>query len=237
MIKPVKNLPSRSSKTEIDAFLLKLARTPRAKRNKQRGRLIFAMDATASREPTWDRACHIQGQMFDETAALGGLNIQLCYYRGFHEFEASSWVDNSKDLLEYMSGVHCAGGMTQIERVLLHAIAETKNKKVNALVFVGDCMEEDADRLSHLGGELGLLGMPVFVFHEGFEPLAERTFKEIARLSNGAYCRFDTTSAQQLRDLLGAVAVYAAGGPQALEDFGKRKGGVVLQLTHQTKKA
>ena len=48
-----------------------------------RARLIFAMDATASREPTWDRACQVQGQMFLETAALGGLEVQLVYYRGF----------------------------------------------------------------------------------------------------------------------------------------------------------
>ncbi|MDX1489521.1 MAG: hypothetical protein R3268_15035, partial [Acidiferrobacterales bacterium] len=65
------------------------------------------------------------------------------------------------------------------------------------------------------------------------EPIAERAFKQISRLTRGAYCHFDARSAQQLRDLLSAVAVYAAGGRRALQDFGKRKGGVILQLTHQ----
>ncbi len=125
------------------------------------------------------------------------------------------------------------GGQTQIERLLLHAIAETKRQRVNALVFVGDCMEEDVDRLCHLAGQLGLLGVPAFIFHEGGEPGAARAFQQIARLTNGAYCPFDSGSARQLRDLLAAVAVFAAGGRKALEDYGRRTGGPALLLTRQ----
>lgn len=225
-------LPQRSSGAEVAEFLRKVAATP-ARMSSGRGRLIFAMDATASREPTWDTACQIQGQMFSETTALGGLDIQLCYYRGFGEFEATNWLSTSADLLVRMTGVRCLGGQTQIEKVLRHVITEAKRKKVSALVFVGDCMEEDIDELCQLAGELGLLGVPVFIFHEGYEPIAERAFKQIARLTRGAYCHFDAGSAQQLRDLLSAVAVYAAGGRRALQDFSQRKGGVILQLTHQ----
>jgi hypothetical protein len=237
MVKHRDKLPAQTSKSGVDAFLRKVAATPSVKPTGQRGRLIFAMDATASREPSWDRACHIQAQMFEETAALGGLDIQLCYYRGFREFEATGWLTTSKALLERMTKVHCAGGITQIARVLKHAATENTKKKVNALVFVGDCMEEDLDVLCNLGGELGLLGVPAFMFHEGQEPVAVRAFKEIARLTNGAYCSFDAHSAQQLRDLLSAVAVFAAGGRRALQDFSKRKGGVVQQLTHQVTKS
>src|SRR3546814_4619003 len=111
------------------------------------------MDATASREPTWDRACHIQGEMFAETAALGGLDIQLAFYRGFREFKKTGWLSSSAELLRRMTSVSCMGGQTQIERLLKHAIAETKQQRVNALVFVGDCMEEDVDRLCHLRSE------------------------------------------------------------------------------------
>lgn len=225
-------LPQRSSGAEVAEFLRKVAATP-ARTSAERGRLIFAMDATASREPSWDTACQIQGQMFTETTALGGLDIQLCYYRGFGEFEATPWLSNSGDLLARMTGVRCLGGQTQIEKVLRHVITEARMKKVNALVFVGDCMEEDVDELCQLAGELGLLGVPAFIFHEGYEPIAERAFKQIARLTRGAYCHFDASSAQQLRDLLSAVAVYAAGGRRALRDFSQRKGGVILQLTHQ----
>ena len=228
-------LPAKSNQAEIDAFLAKVASTPVVKASGTRGRLIFAMDATASREPTWDRACHIQSEMFLATDSLGGLDVQLCYYRGFKEFEATSWLGTSSDLLARMSAVRCAGGMTQIERVLEHALDETRRQKVNALVFVGDCMEEDIDRLCHLAGELGILGVPVFCFHEGDDAAAERTFREVARLSGGAYCSFDASSAEQLKELLSAVAVYAAGGRKALEDFGKRRGGAALRLTQQFK--
>ncbi len=229
-------LPQDSNKTTVDAFLEKVRSTPVAKSAGVRGRLIFAMDATASREPSWDRACHIQGEMFKQTAALGGLDIQLCYYRGYGEFEASPWLSSSDALLRRMTGVSCRGGHTQIEKVLRQAIQQTKQKKVQALVFVGDCMEEDVDRLCQIAGELGMLGVPVFLFHEGAEPVAQRAFKQIARLSRGAYCSFDASSAGQLRDLLRAVAVYAAGGQSALQDFSKDHSEVVRILTQQLDK-
>lgn len=228
-----KDLSQKSDKTEIDAFVQQVRSMPAVKPGGERGRLIFALDATASREPTWDRACQIQGEMFSETAALGGLDIQLCYYRGYGEFDASPWLSSANALLERMTSVSCRGGFTQIEKVLRQAIEQTRKKKVQALVFVGDCMEEDVDRLCHLAGELGVLGVPVFLFHEGAEPAAERAFREIARLTRGAYCSFDASSAGQLRDLLSAVAVYAAGGQAALQDFSKSRSEVVRQLTRQ----
>src|SRR5262245_5477669 len=223
--------------TEVDAFLKKLAATPRAQPAPgRRGRLMFALDATASRQPTWDRACHIQADMFKETAALGGLDIQLVFYRGFAEFGASPWFNEDADLLKYMSAVTCLGGKTQIGRVLSFAIAETKRQRINALVFVGDCMEEDIDALCHKAGELGLLGVPVFIFHEGRDPTAAEVFQQIARLTRGAYCPFDANSARQLRELLSAVAVYAAGGQAALEDYSRRAGGASLLLARQVKR-
>lgn len=231
-----KNLPQKSSNTEIKAFLDKVATTAISKSKGQRGRLIFAMDATASRGPTWDRACQIQAQMFTETAALGGLEIQLCYYRGYGEFHASEWQMDSKGLLQQMTAVMFLGGHTQIGKVLRHASRESLQHKIDAMVFIGDCMEEDPDKLYQLAGELGIQGIPVFMFQEGHDPLAARSFKQIARLTNGAYCPFDANSAQQLRDLLSAVAVYAAGGHRALENYSKDKGDTLLQLTRQVKK-
>jgi hypothetical protein len=229
-------LPGKSSRSDVDAFLHKVASTPVATSPGHSGRLIFAMDATASREPTWDRACHIQAQMFEQTAALGGLAIQLCYYRGYREFNASDWLTRSADLHRRMTAVRCLGGHTQISKVLRHAIGETRQKKVNALVFVGDCMEEALDPLCQLAGELGIHNVPVFLFHEGHDPTAASAFKQIAKLTNGAYCPFDTGSAQQLRDLLNAVAVYAAGGRRALEDFSGTRGEQVKRLTRQISK-
>src|SRR4051812_19297648 len=127
-------LPSPApTRVAVDAFLKELARAPTARKNADRGRLVFALDATASRRPTWDRACRIQGEMFEATAALGGLEIQLVFYRGFAECKASRWMTTAADLHRIMRSVFCVGGETQIERVLLHAIAETRRRKVNAL--------------------------------------------------------------------------------------------------------
>ena len=224
---------SRSPRRDVEAFVGKVRSMAPAAPTGKPGRLIFAMDATASREPSWDRACHLQGEMFQETASLGGLEIQLAYYRGFGEFRTTGWLADSRKLLHEMTRVRCLGGMTQIGKLLRHAANETRRDKVQAVVFVGDAFEEDIDVVCHNAGQLGVLGVPVFCFHEGGDPLARRGLEQIARLTNGAYCPFDASSARQLRELLGAVAVYAAGGRRALENYSRRKGGEALRLTHR----
>ena len=228
-------LPTTSAPpTAVDDFLRQVAAMPAGGAG-GRGRLVFAMDATASRERTWSEASRIQEEMFLETARLGGLDVQLVYYRGFSECKASKWLSDTDSLLAAMRKVDCVGGQTQIARVLRHTLKATGKHRVNALVFVGDCMEENVDELCAVAGELGLLGVPAFLFREGDDPAATSAFAQIARLTGGACCRFDTSSPQQLKALLGAVAVYAAGGRKALADYGRRHGGVVLQLTHQMK--
>lgn len=222
-----------ASQTAVDAFLAKVRAAPAPVPAASRGRLIFALDATLSRQPTWDEAARLQTEMFRETQSLGGLDLQLVYYRGFQEFFASPWLAESDALLRHMTGVACRGGQTQIERVLAHAVEQAKARRVAALVFVGDAFEENADRVCQRAGELGLLGVPVFVFHEGGLPQPAEIFQEIARLSKGAYCPFDAGSARQLRDLLSAVAVYAAGGRAALEDHARKAGGAARLLTHR----
>lgn len=226
-------LPAAAKNAEVEAFLRKVAAMPAARPASGRGKLIFAMDATASREPSWDRACKIQGEMFEATAALGGLDVQLVFYRGFNECKASKWLSTGTALHGAMRAVFCIGGETQIARILRHALKEAEAQKIGALVFVGDAMEEKLDELCSLAGQLGLRGVPVFVFHEGDDATAARAFKDIARLSHGAYCRFDANSAEELKALLGAVAAYAAGGHRALADYSKSAGGTALLLARQ----
>jgi len=226
-------LPAASKSAEVEAFLQQVAAMPVVRPASGRGRLIFGLDATGSREPTWDRACQIQGEMFEATASLGGLDIQLVFYRGFGECKASRWLSRAADLHRAMRKVECVGGQTQIARVLGHAISEARAGRVNALVFVGDALEEPLAELTRLAGELALLNVPAFVFHEGGDPAVGHAFKEIARLTRGAYCPFDSASAQQLKELLGAVAVYAAGGRKALADYSRKMGGATLLLTRQ----
>jgi hypothetical protein len=226
---------NKANDSEISAFLRKVAATPVRKSGNRRGRLIFAMDATASRQATWDWASNIQAEMFMETATLGGLEIQLAYYRGYGEFEVTAWTRETSVLLREMTSVYCQAGETQISKVLHHAIDETKKQKVDALVFVGDCLEEDVDHLGKLAGELGILGVPAFMFHEGNDPIAAYGFGQIATLTHGACCGFDAGSAQVLKDLLKAVAVFAAGGRKALSHYADKRGGTLKLLTDQMK--
>ena len=229
-------LPTRQHSADVAEFLNKLEAKQSTRPTGGRGRLIFALDATASRQPTWDRACMIQGAMFEATAGIGGLDLQLVYYGGYDTCRASRWLTTAADLHRVMRSVSCVGGETQIERVLTHAIRETGKRKVNALIFVGDALEEKVDRLCRLAGDLGALGVPLFIFQEGANPDAAATFKQMASLSRGAYLSFDLASIDRLKELLGAVAVYPAGGHTALAAYGAKKGGEMLRLTSQLRR-
>jgi hypothetical protein len=233
-VTPARKVPvKQSSSGDVAAFLKKAASMPVRSAGAQNGRLIFAMDATASRGPSWAQAMSIQTDMFQEAAGVGGLDVQLVYYRGLMDFGASPWLGEADRVIGLMRSVNVLGGPTQIERVLKHSAAEAKRGKVNALVFIGDAVEELPDQVTAAAGELGLRGVPVFVFHEGGMEPAGTVFRQIAHLTRGAYSSFDANSPQQLRDLLKAVAVYAAGGRKALESYGRKSGSAILRLVHQ----
>ena len=153
---PTSPAARRSEPGEVTAFL-KQARAVASAAGKGRGRLLLALDATMSRQPTWDLARGLQADMFDAVGRIGTLSVQLVYFRG----------------------------------------------------------------LAVRAGELGLHGVPVFVFQEGGDAHAEQGFREIARLSKGAWFRFDRSAAATLSELLSSVAVYAAGGIPALEARGR----------------
>src|ERR1700710_2113606 len=124
-----------------------------------------------------------------------------------------------------MRNTNCRWANTQIGRVLSETRREAVASGVRAMVFVGDAMEEAVDDLCAKAGELGLLKVPVFMFQEGHDDTGEQAFREIARLTGGAWCRFDPGAAAQLRDLLRAAAAYAAGGREALLRFSKTGSG------------
>jgi hypothetical protein len=206
----------------IDQFLARAEKEP-----VQRKRLIFAIDATASRQPTWDAAVQVQGQMFLEAGRYGGLEIQLVYYRGFNEMKATSWFSSSMPLVNAMSGVTCRSGHTQIGRVLKHAASE----RPAAMILIGDMCEEDIGTLRPLASELGRLRVPVFCFLEGDAPEGKQAFRGISYSTGGALLPFDSNSPSQLRELLGAVAAYVAGGAVALAD---QRPEIVRLLTHSS---
>lgn len=212
------------------AFVEAIKHVPVPHRGGRRGRLVFALDATMSRQPTWDLATRIQAEMFEEVSAVGGLSVQLVYFRGFREFSASPWVADAAGLGAAMTGVDCRGGKTQLGRVLAHVREEAARETIAALVYVGDCFEEQPDPVLDLAGELGMRGVRAFLFQEGRDARAARVFRGIAQMTHGAYAPFDAGSAAQLRALLRAVAAYAAGGMAALSDHASRAGGAAMRL-------
>ena len=204
-------LTTPASSTKLDLYLDRLAaQTPAT------GRLIFAIDATASRQPTWDLATSLTVKMFEAVKGLP-LDVQLVYYRGTGECKALPFTSNARVLTNKMETVHCVAGRTQIDRILTHARKENSKQKVQALVFIGDACEENPDTLAITAQKLGV---PAFMFQEGDDEHVTEVFKNIARLTHGAYAKFDKGSAKQLAELLSAVAAYAVGGQEALPKTG-----------------
>ena len=221
-----------SKRSDVQNFLSQVATIPNTSGH---AHMIFALDATASREETWDGARQLQTEMFLSARSLGGLNLQLCYFRGFAEFFTSRWENNADQIARIMARMNCEAGATQIERVLAHTIDENQTRKIKCLVYIGDAMEENVDVLSNLAGKLGLLNIHVFMFQERGDPGTKKAFMECARLSGGAYSQFDQASASHLKELLKAVAVYAAGGYKALKNFSKTSTDEVKRLEQQLK--
>jgi hypothetical protein len=189
------------------------------------GRLIFALDATASRQATWDMAA---GLTYEMSREVPGLDVQLCYFRGFDEFCAFDWVSDSNRLIKFMGTIRCASGLTQISKVLDHARAENAKRKVAALVFIGDALEPAFDHPEALRAAAQSLGLPVFMFQEGDDPSVKTAFQDIASFSGGAYARFEPGATGKLADMLKAVAAYASGGIAALEGRGDEASRLLL---------
>jgi hypothetical protein len=221
-----------STSSEISDFVKKVGQLARPTDGAKQGRLLFALDATMSRQPTWDLACSLQAEMFKAIPADGSLAVQLLYFRGLAECRASKWVVNAAGLAKLMSGVACQGGNTQISKVLAHARREHATKPIDAVVYVGDAIEENVDSLAAKAGELGLLGCKMFIFQEGRDPRVEAAFKEFARLTKGAYARFDANAAAELAALLRAVAAYAAGGKALLKLQNTPRATALLEQLH-----
>jgi hypothetical protein len=216
-LKPTKppGAEDQSASSDIAAFVRNVGAMARPN-GSQQGRLLFALDATMSRQPTWDLACSLQAEMFKAIPKTSALQVQLLYFRGFGECRASKWVVDSSALAQLMTGIECRGGNTQISKVFSHARAEHAKRRINAVVYVGDAIEENVDALAEKAGQLGLLNCPIFIFQEGRDSRVEAAFREFARLSKGAYARFDASAPRELAELLKAVAAYASGGRDLL---------------------
>ena len=94
------------------------------------------------------------------------------------------------------------------------------SQPIRALIFVGDACEEAPEPLLSLAGQCGIKKLPLFLFQEGNDATTRAVFERMAEVSGGATVPFDASSADRLRQLLGAVARFARGGLKALRDSG-----------------
>lgn len=155
--------------------------------------------------------------------------MQLVFFRGIEECRASKWVVNAVALRNLMLGISCLAGNTQISKIVKHANSETAKNQVSALVYIGDAIEEHVGYLYQKAGELGLKGVRCFFFQDGMDSTAENGFREMARLTGGAYFRLGPDSARELAELLGAIATYAQGGLKALSKSTTREARLLLE--------
>ena len=215
--------PAQKQNQDVEAFLSEAKHLPAREQQPQAThRIMFALDATASRQPTWDIACSLHAELFLAAKDAGQVAVQLLFYRGLGELKKSPWITSSQRLLDLMQKVYCAGGMTQIERLLRETARETQKHPVKALIFVGDCFEEPEDQVLAAAGQLALLNTPVILLQEGHFPEATHVFAKIAKLTGGAHLPFASGSTEHLRRLLGAAVNFAVGGRKLLERDGSK---------------
>ena len=218
---------------EVDAFLAKAARIPALSQVK--GRLIFAIDATMSRQPTWDRAAEIQtGDVRRRRRRWADSAFNSFIFAASANSKQVNGQHRRRLCARAMQRVTCCSGVRRnctacwLMRSPRRGVQRSAHSSMSAIAF-----EENADAVAKEAAQLALLGVPAFMFHEGHDASAEAVFREIARLTHGVYARFDAGSARQLRELLTAAAVYATGGSLALKDYGNRVGGEVLRLSQR----
>jgi hypothetical protein len=165
-----------------------------------RGRLIFAVDATASREHAWNIARDVQASMFIEAGSGGMLNLQLVYYQG-KICRASKWASSGEELARWMNTIQCVAGFTQIEKVLRHALREHEKAPVQGITFIGDSMEENLDLLAAVADELSAAGVPLHMFQEGNDVVASKAFRLLALKTGGTYSTFNPAVPQTIERL------------------------------------
>ena len=132
-----------------------------------------------------------------------------------------------------MEKIDCRGGHTQIGKILAHAKRENEAKKCRRWSSSAMPWRSRSTISAPRPANWACSASRRSCFQEGGDAVAEQAFREIARLSRGAYCRFDISAAHELAELLRAVAAYAAGGMKALADLKARHNSGAVKLLAQ----
>jgi hypothetical protein len=195
-----------------------------------RPRLIFGFDATASREPAWATARKVTDALVK--ALPGELDVALAVHGGSMLHTFTEFTADPNTLRDRAAGISCIAGFTRLLPILSRALS---NSGVRVVVYVGDVFEESPVRGRKLADAMGQKGIKLIVLHDTNDWNAKRdgeVFLDLARRTGGCVLPFDANAPARLRELLAAVAVYAVGGTEMLEEKREELPGAVLLLEH-----
>ncbi|HME22204.1 MAG TPA: hypothetical protein VKI44_12840 [Acetobacteraceae bacterium] len=195
-----------------------------------RPRLIFGFDATASREPAWATARTVTDALVK--ALPGELDVALAVHGGSMLHTFTDFTSDPTTLRDRAAGIRCIAGMTRLLPILSRALS---NPGVRVVIYIGDVFEESPVRGRKLADAMGLKGIKLIVLHDTADWNAKRdaeVFLDLARRTGGCVLPFDANAPARLRELLAAVAVYAVGGAEMLEEKRDEMPGAVMLLEH-----
>src|SRR5580658_5305311 len=195
-----------------------------------RPRLVFAVDATASREPAWKAARQVTDALVK--ALPGELDVALAVHGGSRVHTFTAFTNDAATLRDRAAGVSCEAGLTRLLPILS---ASLKQPSVRVIVYIGDVFEENLSHGRNLADSLGQRGTKLIVLHDTADPSARRDaelFWDLAKRTGGCVLPFDASAPGRLRDILSAVAVYAVGGEKLLRERRHALPGAVALLDH-----
>lgn len=195
-----------------------------------RPRLIFAVDATASREPAWAAARQVTDALVK--ALPGELDVALAIHGGGRVHTFTNFTNNPATLRDQAAGIVCQAGYTKLLPILATSLQQPM---VRVVIYIGDVFEESASEGRRLADSLKAQNTKLIVLHDTAEPGARRdaeVFWDLAKRTGGCVIPFDANAPHKLRDLLSAVAVYAVGGEKRLRAESKNLPGAVALLEH-----
>jgi hypothetical protein len=195
--------------------------------------LVFAVDATASREPAWAAARQVTDALVK--ALPGALDVALAVHGGSRVHTFTAFTSDANTLRDRAAGVACQAGVTRLLPILS---ASLKQPGVRVVIYVGDVFEESVIQGRRLADAMGAQGTRLIVLHDTADPAARRdadVFWDFAKRTGGCVLPFDASASGRLRDLLSAVAVYAVGGEKLLRERRHDLPGAIALLEHLNK--
>ena len=195
-----------------------------------RPRLVFGFDATASRERAWATARQVTDALVQ--ALPGELDVALAVHGGSRLHTFTEFTADPNILRDRAASIACVAGHTQLLPILSRSLS---SPNVRVVTYIGDVYEEFPARGRKLADELGRRGIKLVVLHDIVDWTARRDaelFLDLARRTGGCVLPFDASAPGRLRELLAAIAVFAVGGADLLQDKRGELPGAVLLLQH-----